>query len=42
VAIFPDAGYVAAYLGDPSPEECADAAHAFDELAIEARQKAAV
>lgn len=42
VAVFPDAAYAAAYLGDPSPETCADAALAFDELAIEARQKAAV
>jgi len=40
VAIFPDAAYVAAYLGDPTPEQANDVALAFDELAVEARQKA--
>lgn len=40
VTIFPNGGYAAAYLGEPSSEQYTEAAIAFGELAQEARQKA--
>jgi hypothetical protein len=40
VAVFPNGGYAAAYLGEPSSEQYTEAAIAFGELAQEAREKA--
>jgi len=40
VAVFPDGGYAAAYLGDRTFTEYKDAALAFEGLAEEAREKA--